>query len=742
MPDQREEFARIIEDYLIRQDSGEAEDVDTLLNRYPHLKKRLREFFDAEDAMRQVAAEASTQRGGAAETLVVYDTRPEVPGFEVHEIVGRGGMGTVYRATNSRTSADVALKVLPPAFASSPSRVARFQREAEVASKLTEAHILPVHDLLQTADGPVLVMAYVDGRDLGNIIRQRIAIAEFKPPADPHPWAVADVKTYVEHVLRLFDQMVAALVAIHEAGVLHRDVKPSNILVGPQGDAWLSDFGLARVGEDSQMTVAGEMFGTVGFSSPEQSSGDPEAVDARSDLFSLGVTIYQTLTLKLPYDTQRVNELDPPAPPLSRLQPMISRDFDAVLSKVLEPDREKRYQTSREFAEDWGRVRQGLLPTAKRIRWPQRAQRWMRRNPWIVTTSALVVVLLAIVASLIPKPAPSLTVILPTKPQANAAILIPIDAEDGSLSLRSAIHPAGQNQSGFVFSDVPPGNYLVEVAIDEQRFHQVYRRVPNDSEVSGSFWHKRWRRIDEDHVELCTVRIPDAKATKGMALFEGSDNFRMGSNRLHSTSEHNRKVSPFYLGTSEVTVDEYRSVVMKHLKSAKPSRDGHLPMTDVTLDQAIQYAEMTGRRLPNEAEYEFAATAGGTRDFPWGNDSTPVTLQSFGRTGEAPHDVTNTTPPVRGLYSGVTEWTTSWGLPYPTAPQVVIDHAKRLPDFQNLRVIRGGPMSISQGLPAPRGLKDGPRNRYVISKNQPLPGLGFRCARSKRPDYLTIPRNK
>src|SRR5438132_1364295 len=227
----------------------------------------------------------STLRSGAGETarlqctschldLGEQETMPEpvlngagilpeqLPGFELRGEIGRGGMGIVYRAHQLSLRRDVAIKVLPPVMAGNLAALERFRNEATVAARLVDAHILPVFDVQEVQGLPLIVMPLIEGSDLGRIIRDRIACERGKEVANPHPWALLDDRAYLEHMLPLLDQLISAVTALHRGGVLHRDVKPSNVLVDGKGGVWLSDFGLARLEEHGAGTLLGQGVGT------------------------------------------------------------------------------------------------------------------------------------------------------------------------------------------------------------------------------------------------------------------------------------------------------------------------------------------------------------------------------------------------------------------------------------------------------------------------------------------------
>jgi hypothetical protein len=252
--------------------------------------------------------------------------------------------------------------------AGDPERLRRFRREATVAAGLTDSRILPVFDIIEVGGTPLLVLPYIAGSDLGRMIKERRALKRGEPVDRPHPYAVLSDAEYLKRILPLLDQLLEAVAVVHQANVLHRDLKPSNCLVDERGNIWLSDFGLARMEQEGVGTVSGAGMGTPGFMSPEQWEGRQD-LDQRADVFSLGATLYQALTLELPHGTAGVLREGPSPLLVTRHQRLLPNDFNAVLQKALEPRREDRYGTARELQEDWKRVRQGLPPRGKRWTW-------------------------------------------------------------------------------------------------------------------------------------------------------------------------------------------------------------------------------------------------------------------------------------------------------------------------------------------------------------------------------------
>ena len=280
-----------------------------------------------------------------------------LPGYELLGEVGHGGMGVVYKAMQMSLDRVVALKCLPALHRTDPDRLRQFQIEARAAAQLTKHGVLPVYDVIQTTGTPVLVMPYIAGCDLARIILDRIERG--KPPTSDSArsgWESLSEEKYLEQVLGLLDRIIEALVHLHRAHVFHRDIKPSNILVDEQGDGWLADFGLARLGMQHAPGLETQSVGTPGYMSPEQWDGRPD-VDGRADIFSLAVTIYQALGLERPYGRNRLTVTTPLPAPINTLNPLVPDELSAVVMQGLHPDRDQRPQSAAEFREAWNRAR-------------------------------------------------------------------------------------------------------------------------------------------------------------------------------------------------------------------------------------------------------------------------------------------------------------------------------------------------------------------------------------------------
>jgi serine/threonine-protein kinase len=258
--------------------------------------------------------------------------------YELDREIGRGGMGIVYRARDRRLKRPVAIKVLPPELAFRSEIRTRFLREAETAAQLSHPHIVPIYSV-DEADGLVyFVMACVDGENLGKRIHDR----------GPLP---------IEDTRRILAEVADALAYAHARGVVHRDIKPDNILLdSSDGRALVTDFGIARAiidGNDSRLTATGMAIGTPAYMSPEQSAGDRE-IDGRSDLYSLGVVAYQMLAGELPFQASStpamlVKHLQERPLPIEQRRPDVPPDLSRVVMRLLEKAPESRFTSAAEL---------------------------------------------------------------------------------------------------------------------------------------------------------------------------------------------------------------------------------------------------------------------------------------------------------------------------------------------------------------------------------------------------------
>lgn len=267
--------------------------------------------------------------------------------YRVERFLARGGMATVYVATDLRLDRVVALKVMHPHLAHDQAFVSRFQREAKSAARLTHGHVVGVYDQGSDGDHVYLAMEYVPGRTLRDVMR---AFGPLSP----------------EQALVLLDPVLEALAAAHAAGFVHRDIKPENVLISDDGRVKVADFGLARAMESSEQSIThGVIIGTVAYLSPEQV--EKGEADGRSDLYSAGILLFEMITGQLPHSGdsplsvayQHVHT-DVPAP--STINPAIPSEVDALVVTATRRDPTVRYQDAADFLADVRRIRATLPP--------------------------------------------------------------------------------------------------------------------------------------------------------------------------------------------------------------------------------------------------------------------------------------------------------------------------------------------------------------------------------------------
>jgi serine/threonine protein kinase/tetratricopeptide (TPR) repeat protein len=317
---------------------------------------------------------AAGDLGTLLEAVPASPTLWRLGNYEVLEEIGRGGMGVIYRARQRHSRRIVALKRISSHQAESRETLVRFRREAEAASTLDHPNILPIYEVGETEEGiPYFSMKYASGGSL----------AEVGPALRNNP----------QEVVRLLAKVARAVAHAHGQGILHRDLKPGNILLDARGEPLVSDFGLAKwLDTSTDLTRTLMIFGTPGYVAPEQATSSNAELTPAADVYSLGVILFDLFTGRPPFLGENAlaviqQATQKPAPKLRSLAPGLDRDLETICAKCLARDPSARYQSAGALADDLERWLEGRPILARPVLPPVRTWRWLKRNPALATAT-------------------------------------------------------------------------------------------------------------------------------------------------------------------------------------------------------------------------------------------------------------------------------------------------------------------------------------------------------------------
>jgi serine/threonine protein kinase/WD40 repeat protein len=377
--------------YLEEVDSGRAVSESDWLDRYPALRGELSEFFHSQRVLQSAVDQSSRSRASSGSLVDVTGARATdhsdcVDGYELIREIGRGGMGIVYEAHQPGLSRNVALKMLRNDGTASAEDLGRIRNEAELIARLSHPAIVAVHDMGSNQGQFWFTMQLIHGDNLAHFAKR--------------------YQTDPRDAVRVVKEISEAIEHAHRRGILHRDIKPGNILLDKEGQPHVTDFGLARrVDDNSSLTRTGSILGTPAYLAPEQLV-DPRSVTTAADIYGLGAILYFLLTGRPPVVADSIIEAidkvrnQPVAPP-SGSNPLVSRDLDAVCRRCLEKRPEDRYGSAGELAMDLDRLLDGRPIEARAISTWEHVDRWRRRNPGLawLTVSVIALSLLLLIGT-------------------------------------------------------------------------------------------------------------------------------------------------------------------------------------------------------------------------------------------------------------------------------------------------------------------------------------------------------
>jgi serine/threonine protein kinase len=417
--DLQERLGDFLEQYADSVERGEPISHVSWVQEFPQLQAYIERMMLDIDALCKISSERKPHSGVAFAPSSV--TQGSVLGdFEILQELGRGGMGVVYLAQQRSLQRRVALKMLPFAAILDSNQIARFHTEAQAAASLHHPNIVPVYSVGCERGVHYYSMQYIDGQTVEAFLD---SLKQGTP--SQHAWtdsystspAAAKVESvahgiqstrrtskstpYIRQIAGKMAHVAMALNFAHSRGVIHRDIKPSNLMIDRHGNLWLTDFGLARIQDGQSVTIDGDLVGTLRYMSPEQANGQTHLVDHRADIYSFGVTLYEMLTLRYAFDGsdryQVMAAIQRAKPALPRsINPSIPADLETIVAKCMSPDKDERYATAGDLADDLYRFLNHQPIAARRPSVADRLGKWaLRKKKW-VAVAAMAMLILAI----------------------------------------------------------------------------------------------------------------------------------------------------------------------------------------------------------------------------------------------------------------------------------------------------------------------------------------------------------
>ena len=655
--------------------------------------------------------------------------------FLIQAVLGEGSFGTVYKAWDSELQRYVALKV-PRESRVSAETAKLFLREARSAAGISHPNVVAVFELGQFGDSFYIATEFIDGTTLSEHLQN-------------HPFEPNEATALVIKLLR-------GVQVFHDKGIIHRDLKPGNIILDVQHEPHILDFGLARSDDFTDLTATSieRLVGTPHYMSPEQARGDGRAVSHRSDIYAIGVILYELLTGQRPFkaasSTTLFNSIltDEPVSPRI-LRKSVSRDLETICLKAMRKDPAERFDSASEMADDLQRILDQKSIVSRPVSFAEKSWRLIWRHRLASGLMAVLIPLSVVVIFLLVQqsnpgmavyeaPPASHLVHLTWKPagltvpQSTLAdwTIVPLDRRTREPVPAEAIRIS---QSATADIQVKAGEYLVIVNVPDFGFHEVYRTVPNNLSESfrGAYAHLNWEVKEDGQLMLPPVAIRATSEVVDGMVSVPAGRFEMGDGNADRPL-HSREIADFFVDGHEVSVDEYQKLMPLEADYSFPR--GSYPVA-VDWDKAIDYAELMGKRLLKEDEFEYLAHDLGHSLYPSGNEPLvpPGDRWPYPVAGQPEAD-RMTSLPVFGMHSNVAEWTDSLLNSYPgirdRGPEIEFRINK---EFS--RVVRGGPVSPGRNDRELNTWDQSTSHRAAWNVTTVDSEIGFRCARSAAPRF-------
>lgn len=429
-PAEQQRVTEILDGYLQQIENGESPDPDELIKQYPEWSEILGRYLESLGLLHNAAR---AMHGSEPQSLPAAITKHRRLGdYEIRRQIGRGGMGIVYEARQISLDRRVALKVLPIAAVLDKRQIARFRREAQAAAQLHHPHIVPVFGVGCEEGVHFYSMQLVEGQSIDRVIgclqstskeetidmsaslmlssaNSTTSLKHESTVEEPIELPVSTTsisehdamdRRYIDRVAELAIQAATALQHAHDYGVIHRDIKPSNLMLDREGKLWITDFGLAHIQSEADMTATGDIVGTLRYMSPEQAGGG-QVIDQRTDIYSLGITLHEMLTLQQAFPSldrqQLLRDIENCEPKrVRKLNSAIPIDLETIILKAISKDRDQRYSTAQEFADDLQRYLDGKPTLARRPTFIDQGTKWaLRHQSFVASLLVMLTVALA-----------------------------------------------------------------------------------------------------------------------------------------------------------------------------------------------------------------------------------------------------------------------------------------------------------------------------------------------------------